>query len=60
MCLGDVFNRNKDKSVKTPAIDPSKPVEEIDPNPGRQSSNRTSSGPGSKTSKRTGARKGQK
>ena len=32
MCLGDVFNRNKDKSVKTPAIDPSKPVEEVDPN----------------------------
>tara|TARA_R100001530_G_scaffold7958_1_gene8487 strand:- start:28 stop:171 length:144 start_codon:yes stop_codon:yes gene_type:complete len=41
MCLGDFFNRNKDKSVKTPAIDPSKPVEEVDPNVTRKADEKT-------------------
>ena len=55
------MDRNNDNTVKTPArSEDGVTVDPIDPNPGRQSSNRTSSGPGSKTSKRTGARRGQK
>ena len=61
MCL---MNRNNDNTVKTPArSEEGIQVDPIDPNPGRQSSNRRSSPPSAKgkpTSKRTGARAGQK
>jgi len=60
MCIMD---RNNDNTVKTPARpEDGVTVDPIDPNPGRQSSNRTSSGPPNKPkkSRRTGARSGTK
>ena len=57
------MDRNNDNTVKTPARpEDGVTVDPIDPNPGRQSSNRTSSGPPNKPkkSRRTGARSGTK
>ena len=58
------MGRDNDNTVKTPArSEEGVTVDPINPNQGRQSSNRRSSPPSAKgkpTSKRTGARRGQK